>query len=93
MLAILFEVLQKEIPEEIHHFAGWEGGELKWRQKCEQTFVNKLAFPKAIFQPCAAEVRPICHLYGIDLRHLIGRAIFRIETVKEQRERRETKAE
>ena len=26
MFAILFEVLLIEIQEEIHHFAGWEGG-------------------------------------------------------------------
>ena len=26
LFAILFEVLLREISEEIHHFAGWEGG-------------------------------------------------------------------
>ena len=26
VFAILFEVLLMEIQEEIHHFAGWEGG-------------------------------------------------------------------
>ena len=32
-----------EIQEEIHHFAGWEGG--KWRENENINFVNKLAFP------------------------------------------------
>ena len=41
---ILFEVLLIEIQEEIHHFAGWEGGG-KGHKNCEQQFVNKLAFP------------------------------------------------
>ena len=44
MFAILFEVLSIEIQEEIHHFAGWEGGGLGCKT-CEQTFVNKLTFP------------------------------------------------
>ena len=26
-----------EIQEEIHHFAGWEGGGVKGRESCEQT--------------------------------------------------------
>ena len=26
LFAILFEVLLMQIPEEIHHFAGWDGG-------------------------------------------------------------------
>ena len=36
VFAILFEVLLIEIQEEIHHFAGWEGG-VKGHKKCEQT--------------------------------------------------------
>ena len=44
MLAILFEVLLIETQEEIHHFAGWEGGQ--WGTKIvNKNFVNKLASP------------------------------------------------
>ena len=39
MFAILFEVLLTEIQEEIHHFAGWEGG-VTGRNNCEQTGVS-----------------------------------------------------
>ena len=46
MIAILFEVLLIEIQEEIHHFAGWEGGGVKGHKNCEQHFVNKRAFPR-----------------------------------------------
>ena len=47
MFAILFEVLLIEIQEEIHHFAGWEGGGVKGRKNfeqkfCEQTGVSSL---------------------------------------------------
>ena len=35
MFAILFQVLLIEIQEEIHHFAGWEGG-VKGNKNCEQ---------------------------------------------------------
>ena len=45
MFAILFEVL-KDIQEEIHHFAGWEGGGgLRGARIVNKFFVNKLAFP------------------------------------------------
>ena len=36
MFATLFEVLLIEIQEEIHHFAGWEGGGVKGHKNCEQ---------------------------------------------------------
>ena len=45
MFAILFEVLLIEIQEEIHHFAGWEGGGLRGTKTVNKHFVNKLAFP------------------------------------------------
>ena len=45
MFAILFEVLLIEIQEEIHHFAGWEGGGLRGAKIVNKNFVNKLAFP------------------------------------------------
>ena len=38
MFAILFEVLLIEIQEEIHHFAGWEGGGVKGRKNYEREF-------------------------------------------------------
>ena len=41
MFAILFEVLLIENQEEIHHFAGWEGGGVKGRKNCEQTFCEQ----------------------------------------------------
>ena len=44
MFAILFEVLLIEIQEEIHHFAGWDGG-VKKHNNCEIKIMNKLAFP------------------------------------------------
>ena len=44
--AILFEVLLTEIQEEIHHFAGWEGGGSRGTKIVNKNFVNKLAFPK-----------------------------------------------
>ena len=43
--AILFEVLPKEIQEEIHHFAGCEGGGLRRTKIVNKNFVNKPAFP------------------------------------------------
>ena len=47
MFAILFEVLLLEIQEEIHDFAGWEGGGGSRGTKIvNKNFVNKLAFPK-----------------------------------------------
>ena len=46
MFAILFEVLLIEIQEEIHHFAGWEGGGVRGTKIVNKIFVNKLAFPK-----------------------------------------------
>ena len=41
MFAILFEALLIEIQEEIHHFAGWEGGGVKGRKNCEQKFCEQ----------------------------------------------------
>ena len=45
VFVILFEVLFIEIQEEIHHFAGWEGGGVKGHKNreekfCEQTGVS-----------------------------------------------------
>ena len=44
MFAILLEVLLIEIQEEIHHFAGWEGGvkgrENREQKCCEQTGIS-----------------------------------------------------
>ena len=37
---MLFEVLLKEIQEEINHFAGWEGG-VKGHKNCEQIFCEQ----------------------------------------------------
>ena len=45
MFAILFEVLLKEIQEEIHHFAGWEGGGLMGTKIVNKNIMNKPAFP------------------------------------------------
>ena len=45
MFAILFEALLIEIQQEIHHFAGWEGGGLRCTKIVNKHFVNKLAFP------------------------------------------------
>ena len=47
MSAILFEALLIEIQEEIHHFAGWEGGGsgLRGTKLVNKNIVNKLAFP------------------------------------------------
>ena len=45
MFAILFEVLLIEIQEEIHLFAGWEGGGSMGTKIVNKIFVNKLAFP------------------------------------------------
>ena len=42
MFAILFEALIIEIQEEIHHFAGWEGGGVKGHEDCEQTFCEQI---------------------------------------------------
>ena len=53
MFAILFEVLLIEIQEEIHHFAGWEGGGLRGAKIVNKNFVNKLA----LTAQCAAK----CH--------------------------------
>ena len=44
MFAILFEALLKEIQEEIHHLAGWEGG-LMGTEIVNKSFVKELAFP------------------------------------------------
>ena len=41
MFAILFGVLLIEIQEEIHHFAGWEGGGVKGDKNCEQEFCEQ----------------------------------------------------
>ena len=41
MFTILFEVLLIEFQEEIHHFAGWEGG-LRGTKIVNKSFVNKL---------------------------------------------------
>ena len=46
MFAILFEVLLIENQEEIHHFAGWEGGGSRGTKIVNKHFVNKLAFPR-----------------------------------------------
>ena len=43
--SILFEVLLIEIQEEIHHFAGWEGGGLRGTKIVNINFVNKRVFP------------------------------------------------
>ena len=45
MFANLFGVLLIEIQEEIHDFAGWEGG-LRGTKIVNKNIVNKLAFPK-----------------------------------------------
>ena len=53
LFAILPECLQfclrsfekKEIQEEIHHLAGWEGGGFRGIKIVNKIFVNKLAFP------------------------------------------------
>ena len=47
MFAILFEVLLIEKQDEIHHFAGWEGGggSMGHKKFVNKNFVNKLAFP------------------------------------------------
>ena len=44
MFAILFEVLLIEIQEEIHHFAGWEGG-VKGHESFEQKFCEQTGVP------------------------------------------------
>ena len=41
---ILFEIILIEIQEEIHHFAGWDGGGLRGTKIVKKHFVNKLAF-------------------------------------------------
>ena len=46
MFAILFEVLLIEIQEEVHHFAGWEGGGLRGAKVVNNNFVNNLVLPK-----------------------------------------------
>ena len=51
MFAILFEVLLKERLEEIHRFAGWEGGGLRDTKIVNKHFVNKLALPRLAFSP------------------------------------------
>ena len=38
---LLIEVLLIETQEEIHHFAGWEGGGVKGRKNCEQKFCEQ----------------------------------------------------
>ena len=50
MFAILFEVLLKEMQEEIHRSAGWEGGGLRGIKIVNKHFVNKLAFPQKMFK-------------------------------------------
>ena len=47
MFASLFEVLSIGIQEEIHHFAGWEGG-LTGTKILNKHFVKKLAFPNSL---------------------------------------------
>ena len=49
MFTILLEVFLIQIQEEIHHFAGWEGGGLRGTKIVNKDFVNKLAFPKHSF--------------------------------------------
>ena len=49
MFAILFEVLLTENQEEIHHFAGWEGGGLSGAKIVNKNYVNKLAFPNGFW--------------------------------------------
>ena len=44
MFAILFEVLSIEIQEEIHHFAGWEGG-VNGDKNCEQKCCEQTGVP------------------------------------------------
>ena len=41
MFAILFEALFFENQEEIHQFAGWEGGGFKGHKNCEQKFCEQ----------------------------------------------------
>ena len=80
MFAILFEVLLIEIQEEIHHFAGWQGGGVKGHKNseqniCEQTGVS-YQYPRSDFQglcgghgggqqQCATQTLRV-HLLGID---------------------------
>ena len=47
----MFEVLLIEIQEEIHHFAGWEGGGLRGAKIVNNNFVNKLALPSLFNAP------------------------------------------
>ena len=46
------EVLLIEIQEEIHHFAGWEGGVKGRRNFVNKNCVNKLAFPNKLVIQC-----------------------------------------
>ena len=69
MFAILFEVILIEIQEEIHHFAGWEGGGVKGRKNCEQTFCEQTGVSylnnlhKSLGNNCRSNLEPI----GLDL--------------------------
>ena len=45
------EALLREIQEEISHLAGWEGGGFNGPKDCEQSCVNKLAFPNLSILP------------------------------------------
>ena len=51
MFAILFEALIIETQEEIHHFAGWEGGFKGHKKFVNKHFVNKLEFPNFVDIP------------------------------------------
>ena len=61
MFAILFEVLLIEITEEIHHFAGWEGG-LRGTKSVNKNYVNKLASPIMTFVAVRARSEIDCEL-------------------------------
>ena len=49
VFAVLFEVLLLQFQEELHHFAGWEGGGKGYKNR-GQNFVNNLAFLNSMFE-------------------------------------------
>ena len=56
-------VVSIENQEEIHHFAGWEGG-LRGAKIVNKNYVNKLAFPRC-FEVCVCRV----HTKGVMQQH------------------------
>ena len=75
MFAILFEVLLREIQEEIHHFAGWEGGLMRTKI-VNRNFVNKLAFPTLFRIPNTPETEnPGIHIERCPKRILRGAVV------------------